>query len=502
MKLQFDDSVDVAEGRCANISIGGMLVSLVDPRPSGSLVRFELAIEEGLSIRGLGEVIWSRPKPAQGDAEIGVKYRFLEQRDRQLILKLVSQHIKERLEKKHPGDDSASLMTVPEPVAEAPSPSGGIPAAIAEAAAAARQKQAQTASSLPAEDASFDLPEEPLAAPADITFAESGLADSRPEDVLASTPELRQEPLSDAGDLELHSGGGADFSDPPLRDFSETPLNNDVLLDPDDPLSADHPLSDEPLSPDPLPSDPLPSDSLDSDPQYEPAAGPYVARRRPSRRRDFPVLPVVAVLLVLAVAFAFLYREQIFGSSAPDMEANDSDVEAGNNASPRPDAPDDANSSGNTNSNTEPAENTTEDPTAAPTSLSVENSPPAGEPKTAPPPPPPPKRQPPFRLVEDITWDRLPGGLRITVQADGFIPADRFENFRLEGDTPREVIKLLGVRKRFSKKQIDISGAAVQRIRIGWHGGSEVHLVLDMRDQSSKVRRVKPDGSQLIILID
>lgn len=82
--------MDVDQGVCENLSIGGMHVFTEAPRPQGSLVRFEIEMEEGTTIRGLGEVIWMRPQTAvpSREAGMGIKFRFLEQRDRQLIFKL------------------------------------------------------------------------------------------------------------------------------------------------------------------------------------------------------------------------------------------------------------------------------------------------------------------------------------------------------------------------------------------------------------------------------
>ncbi|MEL7061798.1 MAG: PilZ domain-containing protein, partial [Acidobacteriota bacterium] len=101
IRLQFDDSVESIEARAENLSIGGTFVTGVDEaRPAGALVRFELLLDDA-SIRGLAEVVWARGRVDQPGASLGLKFRFLEQRDRQQIFKLVSQHIKERLAKRH-----------------------------------------------------------------------------------------------------------------------------------------------------------------------------------------------------------------------------------------------------------------------------------------------------------------------------------------------------------------------------------------------------------------
>ncbi len=132
IKLQFDDSMDVVEGLCENISIGGMFIQVAHTRPQGSLVRFELQLDDSTAVRGLGEVVWMRAKSAGAgrSAGIGIKFRFLEQRDRQLIFKLVSQHIKERLASRQgqggPGGRAPDAPATP-PAALTPPPPAAAP---------------------------------------------------------------------------------------------------------------------------------------------------------------------------------------------------------------------------------------------------------------------------------------------------------------------------------------------------------------------------------------
>ncbi len=120
--------MEVAEGICQNISIGGMLVLTDNPRPQGSLVRFDLEIDNEANIRGLGEVVWMRSQAAGPGQEsgMGIKFRFLEQRDRQVIFKLVSEHIKQRLSQKHPGTEAPALPSAAEAGALSPSSSSTI----------------------------------------------------------------------------------------------------------------------------------------------------------------------------------------------------------------------------------------------------------------------------------------------------------------------------------------------------------------------------------------
>ena len=160
IRLQFDDSLEVDEGHCINISIGGLYVHTTEPRPAGTLVRFELELEDEQSIRGLGEVAWQQRADAQGKG-VGIKFRFLEQRDRQMIFKLVSQHIKARLERENDGVMASrdaepqapeaaafSAAHVERLEAEAASPEGGIAAPHVASVAPGDGREATTTPSL------------------------------------------------------------------------------------------------------------------------------------------------------------------------------------------------------------------------------------------------------------------------------------------------------------------------------------------------------------------
>ncbi|MCG8462999.1 MAG: PilZ domain-containing protein, partial [Holophagales bacterium] len=122
VRLQFDDTLEVVEAACRNISIGGMFIRSTHCRPAGSLVRFELDVDDGSAIRGLAEVVWMRSREGGPghEAGMGVKFRFLEQRDRQQIFKLVSQHIKDRLATRQPFADSG--LSAPAPTGAEPPP--------------------------------------------------------------------------------------------------------------------------------------------------------------------------------------------------------------------------------------------------------------------------------------------------------------------------------------------------------------------------------------------
>lgn len=60
----------------ANLSIGGMFVQGRNPRPVGTLLRFELQLGEGEPIRGVGEVVWIRAHSLGPEVPSGMGVQF------------------------------------------------------------------------------------------------------------------------------------------------------------------------------------------------------------------------------------------------------------------------------------------------------------------------------------------------------------------------------------------------------------------------------------------
>lgn len=415
VKLQFDDSVDAVDGVCHNVSIGGMHVVADNPRPQGSLVRFELAIDEAISIRGLGEVVWMRSGSAGPgrDAGMGVKFRFLEQRDRQTIFKLVSEHIKKRLEQKHPGSET---------------------------------------------------PEEDEAAPAAAAFRPP--ASAEPEAPPAPRTPVVAEPTP------AFAPARAPAAEPALPSFDETPQPRDSEA-PD----FDLPTFREDTVPRERPAAGLPAEvkpKVDTGAYYRP---------RPAPRRDFPVLPLVALLLVAGGAGLYLGWDRIFGPSTPPPPVGPAPAPADDGADA--DAPGAADE---------------ERPVDEPPPLSVETAADLTPAPSPPPPAPPPAAA--FTRVLDVSWTRRPGGIKVDVKTDGAIPIDRYDSFRLDGENPREVVRLRGVTQRYETREIPVSGAPVQRIRIGYHDNRELHIVLDMADRTSRISRMRAQGTTLEVFVE
>ncbi|MCP4660339.1 MAG: hypothetical protein GY856_33480 [bacterium] len=437
VKLQFDDALEVTEAHCVNASIGGMLVLTDNLRPQGSLVRFELVIDEETSVRGLGEVIWTRAESAGRVAGMGVKFRFLEQHDRQLILRFVSQYIKERLAQKHPPATEAFDEPTPADL-----------------------------ESIPGGDES-------------ITFEEI-------EEHLELRPEDRAEPAAWDEDEAVYE---------PVAQGAEPAAQGD--------------------EPEPAEKFPEPAEQYEEDGEYEEYEYEDEEEypHRPAPRRDFPLLPVIALILVAAGALLYVFWDSLLPSSepptaAPGVEAGPP-ADGGTAGDGTTGEPGGAGGAGGAEPIAAAIDAGTPAPAAAqersaPEATARETpSPPQPEPPPAAEPLPPPSVN--FSRIVDITWvDELPR-LKIVITADGSIPGDRYKHIRLGGENPREVIRFTDVRQRYPSTELPVGGPGVRQIRVGYHkkaGGNELHLVLDMLDQHSRVTEILNRGSKLEVIVE
>ena len=102
--------------------------------------------------------------------------------------------------------------------------------------------------------------------------------------------------------------------------------------------------------------------------------------------------------------------------------------------------------------------------------------------------------------LTDVRWEPLAGGgTRVVVTLDGAITQDRVRASRITGDSPRLVVRLLGVTDRV-RAPWEPATSEVQRIRSGRHdgdGGSEVHLVLDLGGDGVTLARSQVVGGEL-----
>jgi uncharacterized protein (TIGR02266 family) len=88
VKLRYNSILDFHESQSLNISRSGMFLAADKPGPVGSIVEFEFALADGLSLlKGKGEVVRITQSPVPG---MGVKFRELDQDSRKCLERIVA----------------------------------------------------------------------------------------------------------------------------------------------------------------------------------------------------------------------------------------------------------------------------------------------------------------------------------------------------------------------------------------------------------------------------
>jgi len=92
-KLPFPDRPAFIDRFCRHVSKGGIFLPRLEPLDKGTVVRFELQLQDGSTVlRGEGQVLWSKakdpdnPKKAFG---MGLKFTKLDKASRELVLEMV-----------------------------------------------------------------------------------------------------------------------------------------------------------------------------------------------------------------------------------------------------------------------------------------------------------------------------------------------------------------------------------------------------------------------------
>ncbi len=543
VRLQFEKSQQVSEGECRNISIGGMFVLGRCPGAPGETVRFELGLDDGSAIRGLADVMWIRASDGGPGKELGfgLKFKFLEQRDRQLIFKLVSRHIKDRLASRHPSsahevDPALADMVVPPVVARptVPPPTAPPPAVLPPMPVGAEPTAAAQPSG-PAPRASGDAMESP--ARPSIFDADDGLeTSSEPQPSGPPSPRPPSSRLSSGSDgVELPDDWDSDptaFEIPTRTESQEeaTPIGSQQAM-----FSGAAPTPGVPMPPAPLESEvgslsnvfmqdqdfalDLPLDPrADSEPDFplvtnmpaDAASDPYLRHlgedhfdHRPAPKRDLPVLPIASLVLVLAAALGYLFSDQLFEwAHADDPAPTATSVPEPANApgsvysppSQKAGAPNEDDPPPSQSPDSQAPQPSTKAPAPAAPPRSETQRPPASR----------PERGRAFKGLSDVTWRADGQGLMLMLTVDGTASKARVDHFRLEGESPREVVRLLGVDRRASLSTLTVNEGGVKQIRFGWHKkqrGHEIHLVMDMVDRQSRVLSVRPEGNRIMVRI-
>jgi len=107
-----------------------------------------------------------------------------------------------------------------------------------------------------------------------------------------------------------------------------------------------------------------------------------------------------------------------------------------------------------------------------------------------------------FTAIEEIWGQRTGAGTVVTIVGNGPVPPDAFSHFRLEGDNPREVVRVRGVDGSFKRTLIAVGTTEVKEIRVGFHGQGgqgELHVVLDLASPRVKLVRLSATDNRIEI---
>jgi uncharacterized protein (TIGR02266 family) len=289
----------------------------------------------------------------------------------------------------------------------------------------------------------FDLPPSPSP-----TTAATGAGPETPEDATSWLPALEEPGLEP----------------PPFA-----PPQEDWMQARDDAWMAGLQPWSEPL---PAAEETPPPDAAEPAPLAPPApmfASLHGAAERPRRR----MLPLIVVVAVLALgAGAWLAR----GTLLEMMGQGD-----GEDIAPAP------------------LPSRQPKPAANPPPQAAEVTPSPAAPAASPEPTPAPASLPPATLIEDIGFERAFGGTDVILQGNGAIRAQSYDRERLGGNPPRELFRLSGIRSPFPKTRVVVGTPEVLQVRVGYHPGNELHVVLDLAHPTVKVTRVEEDGNRLRI---
>jgi hypothetical protein len=110
----------------------------------------------------------------------------------------------------------------------------------------------------------------------------------------------------------------------------------------------------------------------------------------------------------------------------------------------------------------------------------------------------------PLTEIEKITWQEGPDGTEIVLWGNGAFRRQDFAHYRVEGDPPRVLIKLRGIRHPFAEGRLLVGTRQVRQVRTGYHdegGGSELHVVLDLAGFGVEVTGMREDAATLHIFL-
>jgi uncharacterized protein (TIGR02266 family) len=493
VQFKFDRFSGFLSDFSANVSPGGMFIRTLSPQPAGTVLDFEFRLGDGFElIRGRGEVVWTRAEDEGAARPAGMGLRFLElsQGSKELIYRIVDHHIQQG------GTPFDVTQGPPDPIPPPPLPP--TPAAVP-----------STLSAPPAPP--NPRPPAPMAPP----FSWAAGRQRQPgEDPKAWLPSL----------VEEEPGG-----------FDPSPYAP-PLAPPDDWMKARQEMPKEPF-PEPA------AGATELGPAHDhPAAGPlFGASLEPEpphrSRRALPWI-LVGVLVALA-AGAYLFRDTLLGlaglggdeggenlaqvtpavrprtgrlrsralpaaspAASPAAAAGDTPAPPLTEVTPVRPAVTPAKAMAPTPALPAPVAKGAKGVAAAQVPTPAPSPKAGSKPQEEKPAPLPAVREdsgPEATGVDKITFEKAFGGTDIILWGNGAIRARNYVRSRIEGNPPRELIRLSGIKRPAPAARLAVGTPEVLQVRTGLHAGDELHVVLDLAGPKVTVTGVEEGENRLRI---
>jgi hypothetical protein len=109
---------------------------------------------------------------------------------------------------------------------------------------------------------------------------------------------------------------------------------------------------------------------------------------------------------------------------------------------------------------------------------------------------------PALTALDKITFEAAGGGTDVILWGNGSIPASVYSQTRIDGNPPRALFRISGVRQPFGKARVVVGTPEVLQVRTGFHAGAhgnELHVVLDLANPGVAVTQVESGPKRLRI---
>jgi molecular chaperone DnaK len=497
VQFKFDRFSGFLSDFSANISPGGMFIRTQTPQPQGAVLEFEFRLGDGFElIRGRGEVVWLRPEDEGPTRPAGMGLRFLDlsQGSKELIYKIVDHHIMQG------GTPFDLTQRPPDPIPAPPPP-------VAQERPAARPLAPPV---WPAAPPPAPAPPEPASA---LIFE---MPPDPPSLMAKREPEPFPEPATPATDAEAWLP--SPLEEPGFEPSAYEPSRDDWMKS-REPLPEEVPFPE--LAPPASFSAPEPEVPAMTPPPAEEAvaAAPMFASTlqgaRTPRRSGGRALKWAALAVLVALgAGAVLFRDTLFelmGLGGGDEVAQATPPARRTNL-PAPALPEDTPAAAPA-----PAPATSEaTPEATPATPETEVTPvrpaPTPVPAAPAPTPAPPRKAAPMAAIpeagdsgpaatalEKISFEPAFGGTDIILSGNGALRAGGYTRSRLDGNPPRELIRISGIKRPYPSARVVVGTPEVLQVRTGLHPGGELFVVLDLASPKVTVTRVDEGDGRLRI---